>query len=95
MTLFYTDINGRPQWFDLLITVGNYTGLDFAIPTIKHRLWYDPRTVIAFSGQMLEHRVSQVEGKQGVLSYYMRDNVHEYIDVSCCNYMKYAMWGGQ
>ena len=51
-------------------------------------------TVIAFSGQMLEHGVSQVEGERGVLSYYMQDNIHEYIDVSCCNYMKYAMWGG-
>ena len=70
-TLFHTDINGRPQWFDLLITVGDYTGLDFAIPTIKHWLQYDPGTVIAFLGQMIEHGVGQVEGKQRVLSYYM------------------------
>ena len=75
--------------------VGNYTGLDFAIPTIKHWLQYDPGTVIALLGQMLEHGVSQVEGEWGVLSYYMQDNAHEYIDVSCCNYMKYAMWEGQ
>ena len=66
-----------------------------SIPTIKHQLWYDPGTVIAFSGQMLEHGVGQVEGEWRVLSYYMQDNIHEYIDVSCCNYMKYVMWGGQ
>lgn len=92
---FHTDINGRPQWLDLLISVGNYTGLDFVIPTIKRRLRYEPGTVIALSGQMLEHGVGPVEGERGVLSYYMRDNVHEYMDVSRCNYMKYTTWGGQ
>ena len=92
---YHTDSNGQPQWLDLLVSVGCYNGLDFVVPTIRHRLRYEPGTVIALSGQMLEHGVGPVEGQRGVLSYYMRDNVHEYMDVPRCNYMQSAMWGGQ
>ena len=43
---------------------------------------------------MLEHGAGLVDGDRGVLAFYMCDNVHEYVDVSCYNYMEYRKWGG-
>ncbi|KAI6009979.1 hypothetical protein BKA83DRAFT_4133076 [Pisolithus microcarpus] len=33
-TPYHTDINGRPSWLDMLLTVGDYKPLDFVIPTL-------------------------------------------------------------
>ena len=44
--------------------------------------------ILRLSGQLLEHSVGKVEGDRGIISLYMRDNVHEYMDVVCCNYME-------
>lgn len=93
MSPLHNDRNGRPQWFDLLITVGNYSDLDIAIPTISRRFRYNPGTAVAFSGQMLQHGVGQAEGDRGVLSFYMRDNVHEFVDVPRSNFMQYKQVG--
>ena len=47
---FYTDVNGCPQWLDLLLTIGNYANLDFVIPTIRYQLWYNQGTILGLSG---------------------------------------------
>lgn len=93
MSPLHTDINGRPQWFDLLVTVGDYADLDIVLPPISRRFLYEPGTAVAFSGRLLQHGVRQIEGDRGVLSFYMRDNVHQFVDVSRSNYMEYRKIG--
>ena len=56
--------------------------------------WYNPGTILGLLGQMLEHGASPVDGDRGVLAFYMHNNIHEYVDVSCCNYMEYRKWDG-
>ena len=84
----HLDRNGQPQWLDLLVSVGDYSDLDFVIPTIGLRVRYNPGTILGLSGQLLEHGVGKVEGDRGIISLYMRDNFHEYMDVVRCNYME-------
>ena len=84
----HLDRNGWPQWLDLLMSVRDYSDLDFVIPTIGLWVCYNPSTILGLSGQLLEHSVGKVEGDRGIISLYMRDNVHEYMDVVCCNYME-------
>lgn len=93
MSPLHTDRNGRPQLFDLLITVGNYGDLDIAIPTVSRKFRYNPGTAIAFSGQLLQHGVGQCEDDRAVLSFYMRDNVHQFVDVPRSNFMEYSKVG--
>ena len=81
---------GRPQWMDLLVTFSNYTDLHFIIPSIHSRFLYEPGTVIALSGQLLSHGVGHTNGDHGVISYCMRDNVHEFVNIPWCNYMEYC-----
>ncbi|KAI5983943.1 hypothetical protein EDC04DRAFT_2615967 [Pisolithus marmoratus] len=56
-TPYHTDMNGREQWLDMLVTVGDYLPLDFVIPTFELRFRYNPGTIIAMSGSALEHGV--------------------------------------
>lgn len=89
----HTNKFGHPQWLDLLLTVGEYSDLRFVLPTIGYELQYNPGTVLALSGQLLEHGVSIADGERGVVSFYMHDNVHEFMDVVRCNYMEYQNAG--
>lgn len=93
MSPLHTDMNGRPQLFDLLVTVGDYEDLDIVIPTICRSFRYAPGTAIAFSGRMLQHGVRQIGDNRAVLSFYMRDNVHQFVDVARSNYMEYSKVG--
>ncbi|KAF8442015.1 hypothetical protein L210DRAFT_3397966, partial [Boletus edulis BED1] len=36
------DLNGRPQWFDFLVTCGAYINLDLVLPCLSLRLQYNP-----------------------------------------------------
>lgn len=60
-----------PQWLYLLVTFGNYSDLDFIIPSIHSRFLYEPGTIIMLSGQLLLHEVGQANGDQAIISYYM------------------------
>lgn len=93
MSPLHTDMNGKPQLFDLLVTVGDYADLDMVIPTISRRLQYNPGTAVAFSGRLLRHGVRQVGSNRAVISFYMRDNVHQFVDVPRSNYMEYSKVG--
>ncbi|KAN0082712.1 hypothetical protein V8E55_008507, partial [Tylopilus felleus] len=85
----HVDHFSRPQWMDLLVTFSNYTDLHFIIPSIHSCFLYKPGTVIALLGQLLSHGVRHTNGDHRVILYYMRDIVHEFVNVSQCNYMEY------
>ncbi|KAF8122726.1 hypothetical protein EV363DRAFT_1404742 [Boletus edulis] len=76
------DLNGRPQWFDFLVTCGAYDDLDLVLPCLGLRLRYNPGTGSGY------HGVSSVSGDRGVISLYMRDNVHEHRGIVRCHYME-------
>ena len=84
----HLDIQGRSQWLDLLTIVGEYWDLDLTLPTIGLRLRYDPGTVVALSGQLIHHGLDAAGANRGVVAFYMRDNVHEHLDVGRCNFME-------
>lgn len=83
----HVDTQGRPHWLDLLVSVGDHEELDMVLPTLGLRLRYNPGTVVVMSGQLIPHGVGGVSGDRGVISFYMRDNVHDHMDVVRCNYM--------
>ncbi|KAF8121181.1 hypothetical protein EV363DRAFT_1406522 [Boletus edulis] len=67
---------------------GAYDDLDLVLPCLGLRLRYNPGTRVAMSGHLLQHGVSSVSGDRGVISLYMRDNVHEHRGIVRCHYME-------
>jgi hypothetical protein len=84
----HVDRNGRPQWFDLLLSIRHYSQLDFFLPMIGLRLRYNPGTILAFSRQLLEHGVGMANADRAAIALYMRDTVHEWVDIGRSNYME-------
>ncbi|KAI6097425.1 hypothetical protein EDD16DRAFT_1527593 [Pisolithus croceorrhizus] len=54
-TPYHRDVNGQQQWLDMLIMVGHYVPLDFIIPILNLWFRYNPGTIIAMPGSVLEH----------------------------------------
>ncbi|KIN95840.1 hypothetical protein M404DRAFT_33802 [Pisolithus tinctorius Marx 270] len=80
----HKDMNGRKVWLDTLLTIGNYPRLHFLVLELGIWLQYNPGTVIALAGSALIHQVDGIDGDRACLAYYMRENVHRYVQVPLC-----------
>ncbi|KAI6140496.1 hypothetical protein BKA82DRAFT_33802 [Pisolithus tinctorius] len=80
----HKDMNGRKVWLDTLLTIGNYPRLHFLVLELGIWLQYNPGTVIALAGSALIHHVDGIDGDWACLAYYMRENVHRYVQVPLC-----------
>jgi len=83
-TPLHRDPQSRASWYDVIVNVGEYTDCVMAIPTLGIQLVYKPGTAVAFSGRLLRHGVNAVEGNWYCLTYYMRDNIHQWAHVPRC-----------
>jgi hypothetical protein len=77
----HRDPQSRSDWYDLLVSVGDYEDCVLDIPSIGLQLEYGPGTVVAFSGRLLWHGVNEVSGNRCSLAYYMRDNIHDWLNI--------------
>ncbi|KAI6155985.1 hypothetical protein BKA82DRAFT_3967452, partial [Pisolithus tinctorius] len=50
------------DWYNMLISVSNYSKCILDIPSLGIQFDYQPGTVVAFSGQLLWHGVNDVSG---------------------------------
>jgi hypothetical protein len=92
-TPLHRDNYSRPQWYDILTTVGPYKDAVMELPTIGLRFAYESGSVMAFSGKMLRHGVPPCQGERICLAYYMRDRVHERMGVEAAQWMKRQHYG--
>ena len=67
-SLYHKDQNGLPQWFDLLLTVGDYEDIHFKMLEFKLAFQYPLGIVIVFLGSLLEHGVQHVRGNRGCIT---------------------------
>lgn len=74
VTPLHRDIQGRPEWYDMLIALGDYQHGRLSLPGLGLICRYNPGTVIAFSGKILQHGATCC-GERACIAYYMRDNV--------------------
>ena len=80
-TPLHRDPHSRSDWYDMLVSVGDYRDCALHIPTLGIKVLYTPSTVVAFSGQLLQHGVNEVDGARCCLAYYMQDNIHHWLRV--------------
>jgi len=86
-TPLHRDSKSRFQWYDMLVSLGRYTDCDLDLPGLGVSLTYNPGTVVGLSGMMLEHAVPSFEGDRVCYAYFMRNKVHERMDVPGHDYM--------
>ena len=90
-TPLHRDPHSRSNWYDILVSVGEYKDCYLDIPTLSLKLKYSPGTIVAFSGHLLRHGVNKVDGHRCCFAYYMRDNIHNFLHVPATEWMMVDM----
>ncbi|KAI5998405.1 hypothetical protein F5J12DRAFT_680600, partial [Pisolithus orientalis] len=75
------DLQSHADWYDMLISVSNYSECVLDIPSLGLQFDYWPGTVVAFSGWLLQHGVNDVSGNHCSLAFYMQDNIQKWLGV--------------
>ncbi len=83
----HRDGSSRFNWYDMLVTLGSYQNCNLELPGLGISLEYSPGMVVGISGSMLEHAVPSVEGDRVCYAYFMRNNVHEWVNVPASDWM--------
>lgn len=92
VTDIHRDVYARPEWYDLLATLGNYSGGRFELPGIGITLDYPPGTLVGICGKVLMHGVPEVNGSRVCIAHYMRDDVHDMLKIPAPSWMKVARY---
>ena len=77
----HQDVKGHRESFDLLLTIGHYTGGQFHLSELGFSLLYDPRTVVALAGNVLQHGVCPVASDRACLAHFWHRKVGERLGV--------------
>lgn len=81
-TPVHRDNNSRANWYDLLMTIGNYSGLDIHFPGLDARFSYNNGTVLAFCGKVLRHEVDEIRwGRRVCFAWFMRETIRERLNL--------------
>ena len=83
----HRDSGSRFNWYDLLVTLETYRGLNLNLPGLGISLEYGFGTVVGILGMALDHKVPEVEGDRVCNAYFMKDKVHEWAEVSGKDWM--------
>jgi hypothetical protein len=78
-TRLHRDGKGFGPYYDIVTTLGDYTGGRFEVPAIGLRFKYDPGTMIGICGKALAHKVAEVEGDRFCLVQYFHRKVLDLI----------------
>jgi len=78
----HRDSGGCPMHYDLLVSAGTHTQAKLDVQEFGVHLSYRPGDVVALCGKVFLHEVEDWSGGERVcVSHYMKDNVHERLEV--------------
>jgi hypothetical protein len=80
-TITHRDVKGYRESLDLLLTIGQYTGGRFHLPGLGFSLIYNPGTVVALAGNVLQHGVCPVTGERACLAHFWHHKVAEKLGI--------------
>lgn len=92
-TPFHRDNQSRKEWYDMLVSVGDYQEAELSMPGIGPTFAYNSGTVMAFSGKVLQHGVGRHSGNRLCIAHYMRDKVHERLGIQAPGWMNVDSYG--
>ncbi|KAG1771581.1 hypothetical protein EV702DRAFT_977334, partial [Suillus placidus] len=85
----HRDPLSRPQWFDVMTTAGNYGVASIKMPNLGIESVYPAGSMVAESGRIIRHGLEMADSDQTAWVWYMRDDVHEFVDIPRADYSKY------
>jgi hypothetical protein len=85
-TIFHRDVQSRNEWYDMLVTMGDYKNGMMELPGLGLRLKYDPGTIVGIGGKVVRHGVSSCDGNRVCLAYFFRHKVLERLGVEPAGY---------
>ncbi|KAG2103726.1 uncharacterized protein F5147DRAFT_775850 [Suillus discolor] len=85
----HRDALSRAQWFDIMTSVGGYAPARMKMPNIGIEIAYNTGVMAGTSGRIVRHGVDRVNSDRVVWIWYMRDDVHQFIDVPRGDYSQY------
>jgi len=80
-TPYHRDNGSAHPWFDILVAVGKYKHGRMELPGLGMRLQYDPGTVVALAGRVLQHGAN-CPGDRVCIAYHMKENVIESLGIT-------------
>ena len=80
-TPYHRDTRSAHPWFDILMALGTYRNGRIECPGLGMRFKYDPGTVVALAGRILQHGAS-CPGDRACIAYHMRENVFEELGIA-------------
>jgi hypothetical protein len=89
-TILHRDVKSRHEWYDLLLTLGDYSDGRLEVPGLGIRVTYNPGSVVGIAGKVLRHGVAACKGNRVCLAYFMRQKVLERLGVAFSGYSKYS-----
>ena len=73
----HRDEGGCLTHYDLLVSAGTHTGATVDIPELGMTLAYSPGTIVSLCGRIFFHQVLRWEGERICVAHFIKDNVHE------------------
>ncbi|KAG1724466.1 hypothetical protein EDB19DRAFT_1644561 [Suillus lakei] len=79
----------HPQWFDVMTTFGNYGIASMKMPNLGIEIAYPPGCMVGGSGRIIRHGLDMADGDRTAWVWYMKDDVHEFVDSLRVGYSEY------
>jgi len=67
--------------------LGSYQKCHLELPGVGISLEYSPGTVVGILGNVLEHAVPTFGGDRVCYAYFMRNNMHEWVNILASDWM--------
>ncbi|KAI0070516.1 hypothetical protein K474DRAFT_1631723 [Panus rudis PR-1116 ss-1] len=91
-TPLHRDRSGRHEWYDILISVGNYARAEFQLSSLGFRTDNTPGTLLAFSGSAIRHGAGEADGDRACYALYMRAEMQSYTHVRPAGFPSQAIF---
>ncbi|KAG1735763.1 hypothetical protein EDB19DRAFT_1830125 [Suillus lakei] len=88
-SLLHHDPLSHPQWFDIMTTFGNYGIASVKMPNLGIEIAYLAGCMVARSGQIIRHGLDMANSDRTAWVWYMKDDVHELMDIPRAGYSEY------
>lgn len=86
-TPLHRDTQSRREWYDLLVTIGNYSAATLSLPGLGLEYPYPSGSISIFSGALLQHGVSPADEERICIAYYMREAVQKRMNTGLAGWM--------